>query len=55
MSESSTSIWDGKDCPRNGCDGELQQQDRINVMCLSLVSNCQIHPRCERGDGGGRR
>lgn len=27
--------WDGDDCPRDGCDGELQQQDEYNVMCLS--------------------
>lgn len=26
--------WDHEDCPRDGCDGELQQQDRFNVMCL---------------------
>lgn len=27
--------WDHEDCPEDGCDGELQQQDRFNVMCLS--------------------
>jgi len=26
--------WDHEDCPRDHCDGELQQQDRLNVMCL---------------------
>lgn len=26
--------WDDEDCPRD-CNGELQQQDRMNVMCLS--------------------
>lgn len=26
--------WDCEDCPRDGCKGELQQQDRYNVMCL---------------------
>ena len=26
--------WDHEDCPRVHCDGELQQQDRFNVMCL---------------------
>lgn len=29
--------WDDKDCPRESCDGDLQQQDRFNVMCL----NCE--------------
>ncbi|WP_251342405.1 hypothetical protein [Haloplanus halophilus] len=28
-------IWDHEDCPRDACDGELQQQDDFNVMCLS--------------------
>lgn len=27
-------VWDHLDCPRDDCDGELQQQDRFNVMCL---------------------
>jgi hypothetical protein len=27
--------WDYEDCPREDCDGELSQQDRINVLCLS--------------------
>ncbi|ELZ23512.1 hypothetical protein C475_14603 [Halosimplex carlsbadense 2-9-1] len=27
--------WDHEDCPRDGCDGELQQQDRFNAMCLT--------------------
>lgn len=26
--------WDYEDCPRDDCGGELQQQDKINVMCL---------------------
>ena len=28
-------IWDREDCPEDDCDGELQQQDEFNVMCLS--------------------
>lgn len=32
---SGTSLcWDGHSCPIGGCDGELQQQDRFNVLCL---------------------
>lgn len=27
-------VWDHEDCPLDGCDGELQQQDKFNVMCL---------------------
>mgnify|MGYP000215221440 CR=1 FL=1 len=27
--------WDHEDCPRDDCSGELQQQDRFNVLCLS--------------------
>jgi len=27
--------WDHEDCPRDNCNGELQQQDQFNVMCLS--------------------
>lgn len=27
--------WDHEDCPRDDCDGELQQQDEFNVLCLS--------------------
>ncbi|ELY68864.1 hypothetical protein [Natrinema versiforme] len=27
--------WDHEDCPRENCEGELQQQDQYNVMCLS--------------------
>jgi hypothetical protein len=27
--------WDHDECPRDGCDGELSQQDRLNVMCRS--------------------
>lgn len=27
--------WDHDDCPCDDCDGELQQQDQYNVMCLS--------------------
>jgi len=27
--------WDGRDCPRRPCDGELQQQDERNVACLA--------------------
>ncbi|SDL10234.1 hypothetical protein [Natronorubrum texcoconense] len=27
--------WDDEDCPRDDCDGDLQQQDEFNVMCLS--------------------
>ena len=30
--------WDHEDCPRDDCDGELQQQDQFNVMCLSCES-----------------
>jgi hypothetical protein len=26
--------WDDEPCPRDGCEGELQQQDDYNVMCL---------------------
>jgi hypothetical protein len=28
-------VWDGKNCPRDNCEGELQQQDEANVMCLA--------------------
>jgi hypothetical protein len=39
MSENGTErCWDHEDCPRGNCDGELQQQDRFNVMCLE----CEI-------------
>lgn len=34
-SASGTYCWDHEDCPRDGCEGPLQQQDRYNVMCLS--------------------
>jgi hypothetical protein len=27
--------WDHEACPRDDCDGELQQQDRFNVLCLA--------------------
>jgi hypothetical protein len=27
--------WDHEDCLHDDCDGELSQQDRFNVMCLS--------------------
>jgi len=27
-------IWDYEDCPNGECDGELQQQDEYDVMCL---------------------
>lgn len=35
VSQGTTLCWDHEDCPRDDCDGELQQQDRFNVMCLS--------------------
>lgn len=35
MSAGSKFVWDGEDCPREDCDGELQHQDGVNVMCLS--------------------
>lgn len=28
-------LWDHADCPRDGCEGELQDQGDYNVMCLS--------------------
>ena len=31
--EGNRMTWDGYECP-NDCSGELQQQDRFNVMCL---------------------
>jgi len=31
-------IWDSDGCPVGECDGELQQQDKFNVMCLSCES-----------------
>lgn len=35
MSEKeSERCWDHEDCPLDDCDGELQQQDKFNVMCL---------------------
>jgi hypothetical protein len=34
-SSNGTYCWDHEDCPRGECDGELQQQDEYNVMCLS--------------------
>ena len=27
--------WDQEACPRDNCSGELQQQDRFNVLCLA--------------------
>lgn len=27
-------FWDHEPCPLEDCDGELQQQDRFNVLCL---------------------
>ena len=27
--------WDGEPCPRADCEGQLQHQDQINVMCLA--------------------
>lgn len=30
-----TYFWTGRDCPEEDCDGDLQQQDWMNVMCLS--------------------
>lgn len=40
MSETTESVdgmerfWDHEDCPHDWCDGEIQQQDKYNVMCL---------------------
>ena len=31
-------FWDDEDCPHDWCEGELQQQDRFNVMCLQCES-----------------
>lgn len=28
-------FWDHESCPLGWCDGDLEQQDRFNVMCLS--------------------
>jgi len=28
-------VWDHEDCPEDDCDGDLEQQDRFNVMCLA--------------------
>lgn len=39
--------WDHEDCPRDDCDGELQQQDRFNVMCLSCEA---VFAHYRRGD-----
>ena len=33
-SEGPTCCWDHEDCPRDDCEGELEQQDRFNVSCL---------------------
>lgn len=30
----STFFWDHEECPRDDCEGELQQQDEWNVICL---------------------
>jgi hypothetical protein len=27
-------LWDDEPCPEEDCDGDLQQQDQFNVMCL---------------------
>lgn len=27
--------WDDEHCPRDDCDGELQHQDQVEVMCLA--------------------
>jgi hypothetical protein len=28
-------VWDHEDCPHDDCEGELEQQDEFNVMCLA--------------------
>lgn len=28
-------VWDQEGCPVDGCDGDLEQQDQFNVMCLT--------------------
>lgn len=40
--------WDHEDCPEDGCNGELQEQDNINVMCLSCEA-VYTHGVDERG------
>ncbi|SDJ32239.1 hypothetical protein SAMN05216226_102126 [Halovenus aranensis] len=35
MGDSGGLCWDHHDCPTEDCDGELQQQDKVNVVCLS--------------------
>jgi|GEM_PF-2656928 len=34
MTDGGSYFWDDVDCPRVQCDGDLQQQDEFNVMCL---------------------
>lgn len=29
-----SALWDNRDCP-NDCNGQLQQQDKYNVMCTT--------------------
>jgi len=33
--EGPTRCWDHEDCPRDDCEGELEQQDQFNVMCTT--------------------
>jgi hypothetical protein len=35
ITENTNGCWDGEHCPRDDCDGRLQQQDQYNVMCLT--------------------
>jgi len=40
MTSGTERCWDNEECPRDGCGGELQQQDKCNVMCLSCEGIC---------------
>jgi len=33
-SDGTERCWDNEECPRDNCEGELQQQDKLNVTCL---------------------
>lgn len=35
VTDGSGYVWDHENCPRDDCEGELQQQDEFNVLCLS--------------------
>lgn len=38
QSEPAPYFWTDEPCPHDDCDGQLQQQDDYNVMCLDCRS-----------------